>query len=133
MRVAVIGCACLLAIGCAETPAQPRDTTMLAAGTWTGDGCLSVSAREACELLVGCGHGQFPQPAVRADGTFDIDGTYRVEAGPISNTPAPAAKFTGVVRGQTLTLTVTPSDGSRPVSYTLQLTSASGRCVTACV
>jgi hypothetical protein len=133
MRVAVICCACLLAVGCAETPAQPRDTTMLAAGTWTGDGCLSVAAREECELLVGCGHGAFPQPVVRADGTFDVDGTYRVEAGPVSSSPAPPAKFSGIVRGQTLTLTVTPSDGSRPVSYMLQLTSSSGRCVTACV
>src|SRR5690349_21605256 len=111
MRVAVIGFACLLAISCAETPAQPRETTMLSAGTWTGDGCLSVATREDCQLIVGCGHGVFSQPVVRADGTFEVDGTYRVEAGPISNTPAPAAKFSGVVRGQTLTLTVTPTDG----------------------
>jgi len=133
VRVAVICVACLLAVGCAGMPAEPRETTMLSAGSWSGDGCLSVAAREECQLIVGCGHGVFPQPVVRADGTFDVDGTYRVEAGPISNTPSPPAKFSGVVRGQTLTLTVTPSDGSRPASYTLQFTSASGRCVTACV
>jgi hypothetical protein len=37
-----------------------------------------------CNLAVGCGHGQFPRPTVRADGTFDVDGKYRIEVGPIS-------------------------------------------------
>jgi hypothetical protein len=133
MRVALICFACLLVIGCADMPAEPRAATMLSAGTWTGDGCLSVSSREGCELVVGCGHGVFPQPVVRDDGTFDVDGTYRVEAGPVSINPAPPAKFSGVLRGQTLTLTVTPSGSIRPMSFELQLSSASGRCVTACV
>ena len=132
-HAAVVGLICVLSVACTGTPAQPRETTMLSSGTWTGDGCLSVSAREGCELVVGCGHGQFPQPIVRADGTFDVDGTYRVEAGPVSINPAPPANFSGVLRGPTLTLTVTPSGSTRPLSFVLQLTSASGKCVTACV
>lgn len=133
MRAAIVAMACLIAAGCADTPAQPAQTAMLSAGTWTGDGCLSVNAGEGCELVAGCGHGHFPQPVVRADGTFDVDGTYRVEAGPVSVDPPPPARFSGVLRGQTLTLTVTPTGSLRPFSFVLQLTSASGRCVTACV
>ena len=124
---------CFLVSSCAEAPTQPRDTA-LTAGRWTGDGdCLSV-APEGCDLVVGCGHGQFPLPVLRADGTFEADGTYRVEVGPISINPAPPAKFSGVLRGQTLTLRVTPSDPSlRPASYVLQLTGATGKCAVPCV
>ena len=136
-RRAAIGLICLLLGACsAETPAQPA-ATMLSAGVWSGDGCLSV-AGDGCDLVVGCGHGRFPAPVVGADGTFSVEGTYRVEAGPISTDPAPPATFSGVVKGQTLTLTVTPRDSSgRPapnsLHFILQFSSGSGRCVTACV
>ena len=133
-----IGCVCVLLGACsAETPAQPA-ATMLSAGTWTGNGCLSVAA-DGCDLVVGCGHGRFPVPAVRADGTFDVEGTYRVEVGPISINPAPPATFSGVLKGQTLTLTVTPHDTSgqptaNALQFVLQFNGAAGRgCVTACV
>jgi hypothetical protein len=128
-----VGVVCFVLYGCAETPTQPRETA-LTAGRWTGDGaCLSIAA-DGCDLVVGCGHGQFPPPVVREDGTFDIRGTYRIEAGPVSITPAPPATFSGVRRGQRLTLNVTPSDSSLPpASYVLQLTNASGKCTVPCV
>jgi hypothetical protein len=95
--------------------------------------CLSVAAA-GCDLVVGCGHGQFPSPVVHADGTFEVSGTYRIEVGPISIDPAPPAMFSGVLTGHSLRLTVTPSDPSlRPASYTLQLTNASGKCTVPCV
>jgi len=123
----------LLNSSCRESPTEPRDTT-LAVGRWVGDGaCLSV-AQDGCDLVVGCGHGRFPVPAIRADGTFTVDGTYRIEAGPVSVNPPPAAMFSGTVGGQTLTLNVIPSDPSlRPASYVMQLTNASGRCSVPCV
>jgi hypothetical protein len=136
--VGLISLICFLLVGaCAETPAQPRQATMLSSGAWTGDGCLGVTAGQ-CELVVGCGHGVFPAPTVSADGTFNVEGTYRVEAGPISADPAPPATFSGVLKGQTLTLTVTPRDASglpRPnaMQFVLQFSNATGRCVTACV
>jgi hypothetical protein len=87
-----------------------------------------------CDLVAGCGHGQFPSPTVRADGTFDVDGTYRIEVGPISINPAPPATFSGVVNGQTLTVTVTPRDPSiRPATYVLRPTSGTGTCTVPCV
>ena len=91
--VALIACAGLLAC---RNPAAPNEGP-LATGRWSGDGaCLSVA--DVCNLAVGCGHGQFPRPTIRADGTFDVDGTYRIEAGPISIQIAPPAHFSGTDR-----------------------------------
>ena len=101
-------------------------------GGWTdGGACLTV-ATEGCELTAGCGHGQFPRPIVRADGTFEADGTYRIEVGPVGISPAPPAHFSGVVDGSTLTLKVVPAgEGLMPASYTMRRTSVPGcpRCL----
>src|SRR5260370_6780186 len=80
------------------TPTEPRATT-LAAGRWVGsNACLSVT-ETTCDLSAGCGHGHFPKPTIRSDGTFDVDGTYRIEVGPISINPPPPAHFSGSVAG----------------------------------
>jgi hypothetical protein len=102
-------------------------------GQWTGGGaCLSVTDT-ACNLVVGCGHGQFRRPTLRADGTFDVNGTYRIEAGPISIEPAAPAQFSGSVSGSRLMLTVLPSVASLPpASYSMTLTGI-GPCVVPCV
>jgi hypothetical protein len=132
-RLAALGIVFFLVEACDKSPTQPHDMN-LPTGRWIGDGaCLSVAA-DGCDLVVGCGHGQFSPPAVRADGTFEIAGTYRIEAGPVSINPAPPATFSGVLRGQTLTLSVTPSDPSlRPASYVMLFTNASGKCTVPCV
>jgi hypothetical protein len=42
--------------------------------------------------------------------------------------------FSGVLNGQTLTLSVTPGDSSlRSASYVLQLTNGTGKCAVPCV
>ena len=118
---------------CDGGPTDPRGGP-LPVGRWTGDGaCLSVADTE-CNLAVGCGHGQFPRPTIRADGTFDADGTYRIEAGPISIDPAPPAHFSGSVSdASTITLRVGPtSANARPASYVLRATAAGG-CPIPCV
>jgi hypothetical protein len=126
--VAFVACGALLA--CRSTPTSPSDGP-LSTGRWSGDGaCLSV-ADIACSLAVGCGHGQFPRPTIRSDGTFDVDGTYRIEVGPISIEPAPPAHFSGVLKGSRLTLNVTRS-GSPPASYAMTPASA-GTCPIPCV
>jgi hypothetical protein len=128
--VPLIACGCLLA--CNHSPTGPGEGP-LATGRWTGDGaCLSVTDT-ACNLAVGCGHGQFPRPIIRADGTFDIDGTYRIEVGPISIEPAPPAHFSGSVTDLRLILNVVPAAGSLPpASYSMTPTS-SGTCSIPCV
>src|SRR5262249_48846256 len=77
-------------ITCRGNPAAPAEGP-LAIGQWTGDGACLAVAESSCNLVVGCGHGQFPRPSVRSDGTFDVDGTYRIEVGPVSIEPAPPA------------------------------------------
>ena len=127
--VALVACGGLLA--CHQNPAGPS-AGPLATGRWTGDGaCLSVTDA-ACNLAVGCGHGQFPRPTLRADGSFDVDGTYRIEVGPISIEPAPPAHFSGVVTGSHLMLNVTPSGSLPPASYSMTPATA-GTCPIPCV
>ena len=83
------GLFCLLVAACGGTPTQPRDTT-LPTGRWTGDGaCLSVAV-DGCDLVVGCGHGQFAQPDVRRDGTFAVKRHCRVEDGAVGVEPGAA-------------------------------------------
>ena len=119
-------------IGCHRNPTGPQNGP-LPPGRWTMDSgvCLSVTDT-TCNLIVGCGHGQFPPPIVRADGTFDVDGTYRIEAGPISIDPAPPAHFSGSVTGSHLILNVTPSASLPPASYSMAPTSA-GTCPVPCL
>jgi hypothetical protein len=127
--VALLACGGLL--GCHHNPAGPNEG-LLATGRWTGDGaCLSVAGIE-CNLAVGCGHGQFERPTIRADATFDVDGTYRIEVGPISIDPAPAAHFSGTVTGSRLILKVTPSGSLPQASYSMTPTTA-GTCPIPCV
>jgi hypothetical protein len=126
--VTLIACGGLLAC---RNPLGPNEQP-LATGRWTGDGaCLSV-ADTVCNLAVGCGHGQFLRPTIRGDGTFDVDGTYRIEVGPISIEPAPPAHFSGVVNGSRLILTVMPSGSLPPASYAVTPTTA-GTCPIPCV
>jgi hypothetical protein len=69
---------------------------------------------------------------VRSDGTFDVDGTYRIEVGPISLDPPPPAHFSGVLNASRLTVRVTPSSSPPPASYSMTPTTA-GTCTVPCV
>jgi hypothetical protein len=126
---AFVVCGSLL--GCHGSPSGPSEGP-LATGRWTGEGaCLSVTD-SGCNLAVGCGHGQFSRPNIRADGTFDVDGTYRIEVGPISIDPAPPAHFSGTVTGSRLILNVMPSGSIPPASYSMTPTTG-GMCPIPCV
>jgi hypothetical protein len=127
-----IGIAVVGVLAACTSSVRPSDSP-LALGRWTGGGACLAVAEQGCNLTVGCGHGQFARPTVRRDGTFDIDGTYRIEVGPIGITPAPPAHFAGTVDGSTVILRVTPSDPAiPPATYTLAPTS-SGFCTVPCV
>jgi hypothetical protein len=129
LALAALSCCSLFA--CHDNPAGP-DEGPLANGRWIGEGaCLSV-ADTGCNLAVGCGHGQFPRPTIRADGTFDLDGTYRIEVGPVSIDPAPPAHFSGSVAGSRLILNVVPSGSLPPGSYSMTPTTG-GTCPIPCV
>src|SRR5437899_13044599 len=130
LTAALVACCGLLS--CTRAPASPGEG-LLATGRWTGDGaCLSVT-ETGCHLAVGCGHGQFSRPIIRADGRFEGDGTYRIEVGPISIEPAPPAHFSGSIAGSRLTLTVVPTAGSLPPASYSMTPASSGGCPIPCV
>ena len=116
---------------CGSGPSSPSDAP-LAIGRWAGGGACLVIAASGCDLVAGCGHGAFARPMVRADGTFDATGTYRIEVGPISIEPAPAARFSGKLTATTLTLNVIPTNGSPPATYSMS-PAASAPCSVPCV
>lgn len=105
-------CALVLLLACNHSPTEPRPLA-IAAGKWSGDGaCLVVGGGQPSmsTLTAGCGHGSFPTPVIRSDGTFDADGTYGIEAGPVRPNPAPPAHYSGNLTSTTLTLKVVSSD-----------------------
>jgi len=112
-------------------------TGTLALGRWSAEGsaCLTVAQPEI-NLIAGCWRGRFPMPAVRADGTFDADGTFRFEAGPSQDTPGAPAHFSGRIDGTALTLTVQQTAPSAapatPVSFALTF-AGEGTCSPLCV
>jgi hypothetical protein len=129
LAIVLIACGGLLA--CHGSPTFPGEGP-LPNGRWVAaSACLSVTDT-GCSLAVGCGHGQFPRPTIRADGTFDVDGTYRIEVGPISIDPAPPAHFSGSVTTSQLMLTVVGSGSLPPASYSMTPTTA-GTCPIPCV
>jgi len=90
---------------------EPANTNgpVLPNGRWAGDGaCLSITDMGG-DFVAGCGHGQFPKPLIRRDGTFDVDGTFRIEAGPVSIDPPPPAHFSGSISESVLILNVVPA------------------------
>lgn len=129
MRLATIAI-CFSLIACNGSPTEPRAVS-IAEGIWTGDGaCLGV-VQQKSTLIVGCGHGEFPTPGLRSDGTFDADGTYRIEVGPVSTDPPPPAHYSGSLANATLTLRVAPMSGV-VATYHLRL-GASGTCGPRCL
>lgn len=126
--VFVLACGSLLC--CDSTPAGPADEP-LPNGRWTaGNACLSVTDA-GCNLIAGCGHGQFSRPTIRANGTFEVDGTYRVEIGPVSIDPAPPAHFSGSIDTSRLIITVVPSSSIPPATYAMTPTTP-GECSSLC-
>lgn len=110
----------LLLFACTGGPTEPR-ALAIAGGRWSGNGaCLVVPTDNynprIARLTYGCYHGEFHVPDVRSDGTFEIDGTYGLVAGPASTNPLPPAHYSGTLTNTTLTFKVTPNDPSVPAA-----------------
>jgi len=122
----------VLAWGCTSSPTSP-ESGPLAIGRWSSAAgqCLTVT-ESMCNFVAGCGHGVFPRPTVGTDGSFEVDGTYRVEVGPVSIQPAPPAHFSGSLSGGRLLLTVTPTAPLTPASYSMTL-GGTGTCGVLCL
>ena len=84
------------------------------AGTWGGDNAGLIVSNTDVHVHIGCTLGDAVGP-IRpdADGRFEADGTYNVDAYPIDRGIIHPARFTGQIIGQTMTLTVSLPDAAR--------------------
>lgn len=104
--LALSGAACA---GAGNT-AAPRPTT-IALGTWGSDGAGVIVSDTLVHVHVGCTKGDFRRPeTLDADGRFNVAGTYVLRAYPIAVGPTLPARFAGVIRGSTMTLSVAVDD-----------------------
>jgi hypothetical protein len=83
-------------------------------GTWGGDNAGMIITGTDIHVHIGCTVGDAKGPIVPdADGRFQIDATYNVDAYPIDRGITHPATFTGHIIGSTMTLTVTLTDTAR--------------------
>ena len=91
------------------TPASPQNAVappaVLALGRWGGGACITVTSTQV-SVGVGCGGGSFPTPVVSPDGHFEADGTFGISIGPPPPGPPPAAHFSGLIQGTSMTVMV---------------------------
>ncbi|MBK8057479.1 MAG: hypothetical protein IPK33_06285 [Gemmatimonadetes bacterium] len=96
---------------CAGSPsAEATLPTQLALGTWGSDGAGVIVSDTLAHVHVGCTKGDFPRPMALDSGRFNVAGQYILRAYPIQIGPPLPARFSGVVRGSLLTLSVAVED-----------------------
>jgi hypothetical protein len=111
--------ALLLAASCGRmrSPTEPGAGTavFLAEGHWSSTQmCLDVTA-SSIDIAAGCGRGSLPRPLVSDRGAFVADGTFTDSFGPPAQSNVPkAARFTGFVDGDTVTVTITSGTRTYP-------------------
>lgn len=109
----------------------------VAAGVWGGNQARLMVREDGANVVYGCARGTLDAPlALDGSGRFSVAGTHvRERPGPIRlDVPPPAsrpARYTGVVEGETMTLSVTLTDESEEVG-TFTLTRGSGGRVRKC-
>lgn len=98
--------------GCAGSGNSAAPTpTIVALGTWGADGAGVIVSDTLVHVHVGCTKGDFRRPeTLDADGRFNVAGTYLLRAYPIALGPTLPARFAGVIRGSTMTLSVAVDD-----------------------
>lgn len=85
--------------------------TTVALGTWGSDGAGIIVTDTLVHVHVGCTKGDFRRPeTLDTDGRFNVAGTYLLRAYPIALGPTLPARFAGVIRGSTMTLSVAVDD-----------------------
>lgn len=116
------GCA---ALGAGPSGGSESRKDRLPAGTWGGPHVTMEVTETGARLDYDCAHGTIDEP-VRLDdrGRFDVGGTHTPESpGPVrrGETRTEAARYTGSVRGDRMSLTVTrPGSGRELGTFELQ-------------
>src|ERR1700674_1477126 len=83
-------------------------------GTWGGDNAGLIVTDTDVHVHIGCTLGDAVGPIhPDANGRFEANGTYNVNAYPVDRGIVHPAQFTGQIYGQTMTLTVSLTDTAR--------------------
>src|SRR6476619_2239846 len=106
---AVIGMSGLLACS-AATSTPPANLV----GTWGVDNAGMIVSATDIHVHIGCTLGDANTPIqTDANGQFQVEGTYNVDAYPVNRGITHPAVFNGRIVGQSMVLTVTLSDTAR--------------------
>jgi hypothetical protein len=101
-------------------------------GTWGGDNAGLIAADTSDHVHIGCTLGDTRSPIVPdSAGHFDVIGTYDVDAYPVARGITHPARFSGVIAGLTMVLTVQLTDTTRqlgPVVLTFGVEPKMGPC-----
>src|SRR6202162_4782784 len=85
-------------------------------GTWGGDNAGLIVSNTDVHVHIGCTLGDAVGPInPDANGRFEAEGTYNVDAYPVDRGIIHPARFTGQIIGQTMTLTVSLTDAVRVI------------------
>jgi hypothetical protein len=99
------------ALAC-STATSTRITEVV--GTWGGDNAGLIVSGTDVHVHIGCTLGDALGPiSPDANGRFEANGTYNVDAYPVDRGIIHPAQFTGQITGQTMTLTVSLTDTAR--------------------
>ena len=118
-------------LACSTATSTPA-ANLVIQGTWGGNNAGLIVNLGDFHVHIGCTLGDATGP-VRTDenGHFEVTGTYNVDAYPVNRGIEHPAKFSGDVRGNTMTLTVALTDTARvlgPVALTYGKQPQMGPC-----
>jgi hypothetical protein len=106
------------ALAACERALPPGDE--IAQGTWGGEDSGLIVQQGAAHLHIGCTFGDFAAPIpLDGHGRFSVSGSYMLRAYPVAVGPSLPATFTGLVRGEELTVGVTVNDTVRDETVSL--------------
>jgi hypothetical protein len=109
-RISVLASILALVACSAATSTPITDVT----GTWGGENAGMIVTGTNVHVHIGCTLGDAVGPIhPDADGRFEFDGTYNVDAYPVDRGITHPARFSGRIIGHTMTLTVTLTDTAR--------------------
>jgi hypothetical protein len=114
MRITVLAAAIVgftVAVSCSSSTELATESGGLALGQWGGDSAAMIVGDTAMHLHISCTYGDVSgRITLRANGEFDVAGSYLLRAFPVAIGPTMPARFTGRVDGATATIVVTITD-----------------------
>ncbi len=129
MRIIATILSAVAVLACSAATSTPITDVV---GTWGGENAGLIVTNTDVHVHIGCTLGDAIGPIrTDANGRFEANGTYNVDAYPVDRGIIHPANFTGQIVGQTMTLTVSLTDIARvlgPVTLTYGKEPKMGPC-----